>query len=124
MAAFHDQKHKQPGKFKIILVPPVLNLFYKTHFYDNFPLGLFSLASGLINNGFDPEIYFPSKRLLCDEDYSSVASEILVSNPQVVGFSTWCITYPVSLLIARRIKTFNPLQFEPLSDHPVYVGIT
>lgn len=108
MAAFHDQKHRQPGKFKLILVPPVLNLFYKTHFYDNFPLGLFSLASGLINNGFDPEIYFPSKRLLCDEDYSSVASEILDSNPQVVGFSTWCITYPVSLLIARRIKTFNP----------------
>jgi len=108
MAVQNNMRRSQPGKYKIILVPPVLNLFYKSHFYDNFPLGLFSLTSGLRSSGFNPEIYFPSKRLIREEDYLFVASEILESNPMLVGFSTWCITYPVSLIIARKIKNLKP----------------
>mgnify|MGYP000882704645 CR=1 FL=1 len=42
------------------------------------------------------------------EDFTKVAKDILKSKPDVIGFSTWCITYPASLLIAQEIKNLAP----------------
>lgn len=72
------------------------------------PLGLLAIAASLKNNGFSPTIYHPRKSSVKFTGYNSIAKKILKEKPQIIGFSTWCISYPSSLLIAKQIKKTAP----------------
>ena len=72
------------------------------------PLGLLAIAASLRNNGFSPTIYHPEKRLIRFPGYNSIAKKILKVKPQIIGFSTWCISYPASLLVAEQTKKLAP----------------
>lgn len=72
------------------------------------PLGLLSLGAALQQNQIRVKIYRPRYRLIKPEDYRKAAADILKSKPGLIGFSTWCITYPASLLVAREIKALAP----------------
>jgi radical SAM superfamily enzyme YgiQ (UPF0313 family) len=91
---------------KILLIPPVINPIFEDK---NFmPLGLLAIAASLRNKGFSPTIYHPLKRLIRFPGYNSVAKKILKEKPQIIGFSTWCISYPALLLVAKQIKKLAP----------------
>ena len=76
---------------------------------DNFmPLGLLSLAASLLKNHIKAEIYKPSIRLFSKESFTAAAEDIIKHKPEIIGFSTWCISYPAVLLIAREIKNQAP----------------
>lgn len=53
-------------------------------------------------------IYQPKFRLIKADDYKLAANDILKKKPELIGFSTWCITYPASLLVAKEIKNLSP----------------
>ena len=53
-------------------------------------------------------IYQPKFRLIKADDYRLAAKDILKKKPEIIGFSTWCITYPASLLVAKEIKKLSP----------------
>lgn len=72
------------------------------------PLGLLTLAAGLSKKGYIPAIFRPEQKLFRNEDFQTVAQTIANLNYRLIGFSTWCITYPASLLIAQSIKRINP----------------
>ena len=72
------------------------------------PLGLLALAASLRLNNYCVRIYQPWKRLLNKGDYQHVAREVLFNNPKIIGFSTWCISYPTSLKLAQTIKSLEP----------------
>ncbi|MBE9480680.1 MAG: radical SAM protein [Bacteroidetes bacterium] len=72
------------------------------------PLGLLALAASLRLNNYCVRIYQPWKRLLNKGDYQQVAREVLFNNPKIIGFSTWCISYPTSLKLAQTIKSVEP----------------
>jgi radical SAM superfamily enzyme YgiQ (UPF0313 family) len=88
------------------LVPPIINPFIQRRKEDFIPLGLMSLAAGL-EQKHTVKIYFPTRRLFNANDYRVVAQQLLKLQPDIVGFSTWCISYPTSLLIAKAIKKAN-----------------
>ncbi len=71
------------------------------------PLGLLALAASLRLNNYCVQIYQPWKRLLNKGDYQQVAREVLFNNPKIIGFSTWCISYPTSLKLAQTIKSLE-----------------
>nr|WP_167618516.1 radical SAM protein [Maribellus sediminis] len=71
------------------------------------PLGLLTLAAEL-EKRHTVVIYQPHKRLLNKTDYELVAKDILKLNPDIIGFSTWCISYPSSVLIADELKARAP----------------
>lgn len=91
-----------------MLVPPLANPFFKKNREKFMPLGLISLAAVLLQNGISTKIYEPKIRFLTKEDYSKTAKDILKSKPPVIGFSTWCTSYPGVLLLAREIKRLAP----------------
>lgn len=72
------------------------------------PLGLLALAASLRLNNYCVQVYQPWKRLLNKSDYQQVAREVLFNNPKIIGFSTWCISYPTSLKLAQTIKSLEP----------------
>lgn len=83
---------------------------------ENFmPLGLLSLAANAQIWGNEVKIYKPTIPLINKADFKLVATDILKNKPGLIGFSTWCITYPASLLIAKEIKAQAP-------DIPVIFG--
>lgn len=41
-------------------------------------------------------------------DYRATALDILKQKPFLIGFSTWCISYPASILVARELKKAAP----------------
>ncbi|WP_340113177.1 B12-binding domain-containing radical SAM protein [Maribellus mangrovi] len=89
------------------MIPPLINPIVKKREDDFVPLGLLTLASILrIKN--EVAIYEPKHRLIESEDYLTVARDILSHQPDVLGFSTWCISYASSLLIAKAIKSLQP----------------
>ena len=92
----------------ILLVPPVINPFFSVDLQRFMPLGLLALAAGLRQHGFRPQIYRPRKRLISEEDYQAVALDILETQPSIIGFSSWCISYAASLWLARQIKNLRP----------------
>ncbi len=65
-----------------------------------------SLAACL-NKFHTVSIYFPKYKLFDNADYHFVARHLLELQPDIIGFSTWCISYPASLLIAKEIKKAN-----------------
>jgi radical SAM superfamily enzyme YgiQ (UPF0313 family) len=102
------KKKKCSEKSDILLVPPIINSYYSGNFGDFQPLGLLALAASLKKQGYQPQIYTPWKRMIDEEDYFEVASEILAYHAELIGFSTWCITYPASILIAKQLKYLRP----------------
>ena len=72
------------------------------------PLGLLTLAAGLQSFGYKVKIYKPEIRLIHQKEYKKTAKDILINKPVMIGFSTWCITYPTSLLLAKEIKNKAP----------------
>jgi len=99
----------------IILIPPILNPVYSQHIERFMPLGLLALAANLRLNHFNVQVYQPKKRLLNNNDYKTLSSDILDQRPRIIGFSTWCISYPASLRLAQNIKFLEP-------DMPVVFG--
>jgi len=72
------------------------------------PLGLLSLAATLRIENYLAQIYQPKFRLIQDEDYKKTAFDVLRKKPSLIGFSTWCISYPASLLLAKELKALAP----------------
>ena len=72
------------------------------------PLGILTIAAILQQNGNDVIVYKPKQRLINKKDFTKVARDILKSKPDIIGFSTWCITYAASLLVAQEIKKLAP----------------
>ena len=71
------------------------------------PLGLMTIAAALKQKKINTLIYQPKIRLIHEEDYIHAASDILSLHPKIIGFSTWCISYPASILIARALKKLS-----------------
>ena len=91
-----------------MLVPPLANPFFKKNRDKFMPLGLMSLAAVLLQQNISAFIYEPKIRLLAAEDYHKVAKDILKHNPSVIGFSTWCTSYPGIILLVAEIKKLSP----------------
>jgi len=93
-----------------LVFPP----FYFEPMYNLPPLGLITLATILKDLGHNPTIFdFPLAIRLRELPlgtgiYEACADKILATEPQVVGFSVQCTTYPPALGIARRIKALKP----------------
>jgi radical SAM superfamily enzyme YgiQ (UPF0313 family) len=92
----------------VILIPPLINSFFEVNSKNFVPLGLLTIVASLRKFGFNAEIYIPKQRIIYSNDYQSVAKDILLYNPKFIGFSTWCISYPVSILVAEQIKKNAP----------------
>ena len=61
----------------------------------------------LLRQSFNPAIYRPVSPILDKNDFKSIAIEILSVDPKAIGFSTWCHSYPASLLLAQIIREIN-----------------
>ncbi|MEN8117296.1 MAG: radical SAM protein [Bacteroidota bacterium] len=72
------------------------------------PLGLLTLAATLQQDKNSVKVYEPKIRLLKNEDYKKAAIDILKTKPDLIGFSTWCISYPASILVAKELKSLAP----------------
>jgi radical SAM superfamily enzyme YgiQ (UPF0313 family) len=92
----------------LILIPPITNPILIDQRKNFIPVGLLVLVANLSHNGYSASIYRPTIKILENQDINKVCKDILLSNPKSVGFSTWCHSYPLSLLLARRIKKLNP----------------
>jgi radical SAM superfamily enzyme YgiQ (UPF0313 family) len=99
----------------ILLIPPVINPISTDQAVNFIPVGLLVLLSTLKQAGFRSEIYTPQILIANDNDLPLVAEDILSKGSQSLGFSTWCDSFPLSLLLAEEIKKINP-------DIPVVFG--
>ena len=110
-----DQSNFQEYDLDILLIPPVINPI-STDQADNFiPVGLLVLLSTLEQTGLKAEIYKPEILIAKDQDLPLVARDILSCKPRSLGFSTWCDSFPVSLLLAEEIKKID-------QDIPIIFG--
>lgn len=96
------------GRTDILFIPPELNPVLPTGTSGFIPAGLLSLSACLRTGGFEPKIYKPWIRLFHLADYREAAADILNFNPKIIGFSTWCNSYPASLILAGQIKQMDP----------------
>lgn len=64
--------------------------------------------SAILEKSFSYTIYTPAIQLIDSDDYALVAKDLLKTKPDVIGFSTWCISYPATLLIAKAVKRLRP----------------
>lgn len=92
----------------IVLIPSVTNPVISEEYENFMPLGLLSIAASLIQNNYDCLIYQPNIPLFDEKGYNDIAMEILRYKRKVVGFSTWCNSFPSSLIIAKKIKSLSP----------------
>ncbi len=92
----------------IVLIPSVTNPVISEEYEDFMPLGLLSIAASLIQNNYDCLIYQPNIPLFDEKGYNDIAIEILSYKRKIVGFSTWCNSFPSSLLIEEKIKSLSP----------------
>ena len=96
---------------KIVLAFPP---FYLESMYNLPPLGLINLATMIKNPNRDIIIHdfvlaVRSKKMQMGRSiYHECARIILNDNPDVVGFSAQCTTYPAVIGIAEKIKEKNP----------------
>ena len=71
------------------------------------PLGVLSLHQVLSDAGHDSRIYVPvqdaAKPAEPDTAIGRWAADIVATEPDWVGFSTMCDTYPLVLLLARAV---------------------
>ncbi len=77
-----------------------------------FPLGVLSLHQVLSDAGHDCTIYYPHLHAgdLAETDMAirQWAAEVVAAEPDWVGFSTVCNSYPLILLLARAVKHLSP----------------
>ena len=92
----------------ILLVPPVINPISTDQAANFIPVGLLVLLSTLEQAGIRAAIYKPEILIGKDQDLPKVAEDILSRDPVSVGFSTWCDSFPVFLLLAEEIKKIDP----------------
>ena len=100
-----ENKEKKPD---ILLVPPITSPYFVDNRKDFLPVGLLTLVSSLRENQFTSEIYKPTILLLNENDYLSCAEDILKNDPGIIGFSTWCHSFPSVIVLAEKIKAINP----------------
>jgi radical SAM superfamily enzyme YgiQ (UPF0313 family) len=110
-----DKLIHRDNNFHILLIPPVINPISTDQAVNFIPVGLLVLSSTLKNAGLRSEIYTPKILITHDQDLPLVAGDILSRKPRSLGFSTWCDSFPLSLLLAEEIKKINP-------DIPVIFG--
>lgn len=92
---------------KITLVPPIL---YQSDRND-YNLGILLLDRILVGHEHEVKIisFQPKKdELAIDNYYKECAEKILASQPDLVGFSTICVSYPLIILIAQELKHLRP----------------
>lgn len=93
---------------KIVLAFPP---FYLESMYNLPPLGIINVASSLAGAGHDVVIIdfvLEIRRNVIGRGsriYDDCAERILAEDPDVVGFSAQCTTYPPVVQIARRVKS-------------------
>ena len=107
--------NKNPREIDIFLIPPISNPIFTESSEKFMPLGLLAIAASLRSKKFRTQIYQPWKTLFTRDDHQEVAREIVSIKPKIIGFSTWCITYPTSLNLAEAIKSLDP-------DIPIIFG--
>ncbi len=99
---------------KILFVTP--GAFHRSMTFD-LPLGLLNLATILKQAGHQAEIldfnalYRDGSLRLEDDEAENLAAMrnlLLARQPDLVGFSTFCSTYHISLLMARAVKGERP----------------
>jgi len=96
---------------KICLVFPP---FKDDTLYNMPPLGLLNLGAIMENMGHEVKVLDfimlmkQGKAPLPSQLYDWAARKILEWEPQLIGFSTQCTTYPPSLNIAKRCKSLEP----------------
>ncbi len=77
-----------------------------------FPLGVLSLHRVLADAGYDSKIYYPLQDAANPADPEAAigrwAADIVATQPDWVGFSTMCNSYPLVLLLARAVKQLSP----------------
>ena len=67
------------------------------------PVGLISIATVLRNADVDVEI-IDINAIASDSSFNNVPEAIMKKNPDIVGFSTMCTFYHITLCLARRCK--------------------
>ena len=110
-----DKSSIQDNDLHILLVPPIINPVSTDQAVNFIPVGLLVLLSTLEQSGLRSGIYKPEILIAKDRDLQMVATDILSQEPKSLGFSTWCDSFPVSLLIAEEIKKIDP-------DIPIIFG--
>ena len=103
-----DKTRFKDSELHILLIPPVLNPVSTDQAVNFIPVGLLVLLSTLEQTGLRAAIYKPEILITRDQDLSDVAKDILSQNPGTLGFSTWCDSFPISLLLAEEIKRIDP----------------
>ena len=88
----------------ITFVPPTINPVFTEEYDDFMPLGVLALVGMLRQSNIESYVYRPRRRLFDDDAYEIVAREILSYETPVIGFSTWCNSYPSAVLLAKSIK--------------------
>ncbi len=89
-----------------LIFPP----FYVESMYNLVPLGLVNLATSVKNRSYNIKIFdfilaLRLDRLRMDKDiYDCCANEIIKTDPDIVGFSAQCTTYPSVINIAQKLK--------------------
>ncbi len=89
------------------MIPPLINPLTKKKDDDFVPLGLLTLAA-IVGKNNELSLYKPRHYLLQHHDYVTVAQDILTYKSDIIGFSTWCISYPAILLITKALKKLDP----------------
>ena len=107
-----ENKEKKPD---ILLIPPITSPYFVEDRKDFLPVGLLTLVSSLRENQFTSEIYNPTILLLDENDYINCAKDILKIDPEIIGFSTWCHSFPSVIVLAEKIKSIN-------SSIPIVLG--
>lgn len=97
----------QNSPLDILLIPPITNPIFTKDFEQFMPLGLLSLSSNIQQEKFSSFIYQPQKRTFKREEFTELAKDILLHSPRIIGFSTWCSTFPTTLTLAKIIKSID-----------------
>jgi radical SAM superfamily enzyme YgiQ (UPF0313 family) len=92
----------------MVFVPPIASPIFTEDLEEFHPLGLMALSASLRVDGVDAQIYRPKRALFSDADFQATAEEIAAYGADVVGFSTWCHSYPTSLLLAQAVAKRQP----------------
>ena len=100
-----ENKEKKPD---ILFIPPITSPYFVDNRKDFLPVGLLTLFSSLREYHFTADIYKPTILLLEENDYLKCAEDILKNDPKIIGFSTWCHSFPSVIVLAEKIKAVNP----------------
>lgn len=92
----------------ILFIPPINNPVF-TGDYENYnPLGLLTLCSILEKNNFNGSLFRINQRLIDDNTFIKLSQEIISVRSKIIGFSTYCNSFPAALILAKTIKRLNP----------------